>query len=221
MSLKPRIVVASPDRAEVTMLSDWIAAEGLEPVPVRTLPSAVEEVQSRTFDVLIADARFAFEGQLQSVARTSNSRAPLVVLGGAETTLRAEQNGTFHVGRPVDQTILLCHVAMAIIEGRPARRSQRKRIIPFDALVEGVGGYVIDVSNEGLRLELPRGRVAPPPHFTVRVPLVGIALTVRRCWMAAAPTEYADVSWCGVELFDTHPRAVQLWRAFVSNAPSR
>jgi hypothetical protein len=215
MHLRPRIVVASPDRAELAKLSEWLSAEGLEPVPVRTLPSAMDAVRARSFDVLVADARFAFEGQLQTLARTTNARAPLVVIGGTE------RQGTFHIGRPVDQTLLLCHVAMAIIEGRPPRRSLRKRIVPFDAIVEGVNGYVIDVSNEGLRLELPRGRVAPPPYFTLRIPLVGIALTVRRVWMASAPAEYADVSWCGAELFQTHPRAEQNWRAFVSNVPSR
>ena len=221
MSLKPRIVVASPDRAEVAMLADWLTAEGLQPVAVRTLPKALEEVQARSFDVLIADADFAFEGDLQMVARIANSRAPVVVLGGDETRAQAEGCGVFHVDRPVDQTLLLCHVAMAIVEGRPARRSPRKRIVPFDAVVEGVGGYVIDVSHVGLRLELPRGRITPPPQFTVRVPLLDVTLTVRRVWMATAPTEYADVSWCGVELFETHPRAEELWRSFVSSVPSR
>ena len=221
MSLKPRIVVASPDRAEVAMLTDWLAAEGLQPIPVRTLTTALDEVRSRTFDVLIADARFAFEGALQAAARTANARAPLVVLGGDETSASAARCGMFHVGRPVDQTLLLCHVAMAIVEGRPARRTTRKRIIPFDVVVEGVDGYVIDVSNVGMRLELPRGRVAPPPQFTVKVPLVGLAITVRRVWMAAAPSEYAHVSWCGVELFQPHPRAEHNWRNFVGNVPSR
>lgn len=221
MSLRPRVVVASPDRAEVALLADWLVAEGLDAVPVRSLPSAIQEVQSRSFDVLIADARFAFEGQLHSVARTHNARAPLVVLGGSEAGAAAERIGTFHVGRPVDQTLLLCNVAMAIVEGRPTRRSMRKRIAPIDALVDGAEAYVIDVSNDGLRLEIPRRRTAPPPHFTVRLPLVGIALSVRRVWMATAPTEYADLAWCGVELFQAHPRAVQQWRAFVDALPKR
>jgi hypothetical protein len=221
MSVRPVIVVASPDRAEVALLSDWLTAEGLEPVPVRNLPAAIQEVQSRTFDVLIADATFAFDGDLQALARTHNARAPLVVLGDAATRARAERNGTFHVGRPVDQTLLLCHVAMAIAEGRPARRSERKCIQPFEALVDGTPAYVIDVSNEGLRLELPRGRCAPPPHFAVRVPLVGVALTVRRVWMTTAPAEYSAVAWCGAELYHAHPRAEQNWRRFVSTVSGR
>ena len=218
MSARPRVVVASPDRAEVALLADWLNAEGLEPVPVRSLPGAIEEVQSRSFDVLIADARFAFEGQLHSVARAHNARAPLVVLGGNE---KIERAGTFRVGRPVDQTLFLCHVAMAIVEGRPARRSVRKRISPFDGLVEGTDVFVIDVSNDGMRIEVPRTRIAPPPQFTIRIPLVGIALPVRRVWMSAAPAESSGLSWCGAELANPPSRAIQNWRAFVDAIPAR
>ena len=113
MSVRPVIVVASPDRIEVAWLSDWLTAEGLEPVAARSLETAIHAVQSRTFDVLIADAKFAFDGDLQGRARTHNARAPLVVLGDAAACARAERNGMFHVGRPADPT------------GRPSPRSKR------------------------------------------------------------------------------------------------
>ena len=110
---------------------------------------------------------------------------------------------------------------MAIAEGRPPRRSVRKCISPFEALVEGAQAYIIDISNEGLRLALPRGRCAPPPHFTFRIPLIGAALTVRRVWMSAAPAEYSEAAWCGVELYQPNPRAAQSWRTFVSTVSGR
>ncbi len=222
MSVRPVVVVASPDRTELAVLSDWLRAEGLEPLSAPTLQAAKHEVQSRTYDVLIADAAFAFDGDLQTLARSHNARAPLVVVGGdAGARARAERNGTFHVGRPVDQTLLLCHVAMAIAEGRPPRRSVRKCIAPFEAVVEGTQAFIIDISNEGLRLALPRRRCAPPPHFTFRIPLIGAALTVRRVWMTAAPAEYSEASWCGVELYQPNPRAAQSWRTFVSTVSGR
>jgi DNA-binding response OmpR family regulator len=222
MSMRPVVVVASPDAAEVALLSDWLRAEGLEPLAARSLQAAMYEVRSRTYDVLIADAAFAFEGDLQSVARNHNARAPLVVVGGDDATrARSERNGTFHIARPVDQTLLLCRVAMAIAEGRPARRSERKRITPFEAVVEGSQAYIVDISNEGLRLVLPRRRLAPAPHFAFRVPLIGVALTVRRVWMSAAPVEHSDAAWCGVELYQPNPRAAQSWRTFVSTVSGR
>jgi len=221
MSVRPVIVVASPDRIEVAWLSDWLTAEGLEPVAARSLETAIHAVQSRPFDVLIADAKFAFDGDLQARARTHNARAPLVVLGDAATCARAERNGMFHVTRPVDQALLLCHVTMAIAEGRPARRSDRTPISPFEALVEGAEAHVVDVSNEGLRLKVPRGRSVPPPRFAFRIPLVGVALTVRRVWMSTAPAAQTGDAWCGVELYQAHPRAEQKWRAFVSTVSGR
>ena len=219
MSVRPVVVVASPDRIEVALLSEWLAAEGFEPVGVLNLPSAKREVQSRTYDVLIADEAFAFDGNLHAIARNHNARAPLVVVGGdAGVRSRAERNSVFHVERPVDHALLLCHVAMAVAEGRPVRRSPRTRISPFEAVVEGSSAYIVDVSNEGLRLALPRGRCAPPPRFVFRVPLIGVALTVRRVWTSASP---ADGAWCGVELFQATARAEQSWRTFVSTVANR
>lgn len=90
--------------------------------------------------------------------------------------------------------------------------------MPFEAVVEGAKAYIIDISNEGLRLALPRGRFAPLPHFVIRVPLIGVALTVRRVWMSAAPVESSAGAWCGVELHQPPPRAEQSWRMFVSTA---
>jgi hypothetical protein len=217
MSARPVVVVAFPDPLEIALLCDCLRAEGFEPLPVPSLHAARQAVQSRTYDVLVADAAFAFDGDLQTLARKRNARAPLVVVGGAAAAqARAERQGIFHLDRPVDHTLLLCHVAMAIAEGRPPRRSPRKCITPFEAVVDGAKAYIIDVSNEGLRLALPRGRCAPPPHFAIRVPLIGVTLTVRRVWMSAAPAGSSDAAWCGAEIHQPPPRAEQSWRMFVS-----
>jgi hypothetical protein len=219
MGAKPRILIASPELTEGALLSDWLQAEGIEPVPLGSLSEAIDEVESRPFDVLIADGAFAFEGQLQAVARTCNPRAPLVVIGGHDSALLADQSGAFHLDRPLNHALVLCQVTMAILEGRPPRRSPRKRIPPFDAVIDGIEGLVIDVSNEGMRCEVPR-RFVPAPEFGIRVPLVGIALTVRRVWLAAPAGRDPAAAWCGVELFEPHPRAEENWRAFVSSVPS-
>jgi hypothetical protein len=219
MSVRPIVLVASPDQTETSQLCDWLRAEALEPRPVGSLLAARHDVQARAYDVLLADAKFAFDGELHTLARNHNARAPLIVMGGdAAARARAERNGMFHLERPVDQALLLCHVAMAIAEGRPQRRSPRRPIPPFEAIVEGTQAYIIDVSNEGLRLRLPRGRSAPPPHFAFRVPLIGITLAVRRVWVSAAP---ADGAWCGAELHQPAARMEKSWRTFVSTVSGR
>jgi hypothetical protein len=139
-----------------------------------------------------------------------------VVGGDAAARARAERHGIFHLDRPVDHAVLLCHVTMAIAEGRPARRSPRKCIAPFESLVEGAPAYIIDVSNEGLRLALSRRRLAPLPHFTVRIPLIGATLPVRRVWVGAPAAESSETAWCGVELYQPSARAEKSWRTFVS-----
>jgi len=192
-------------------------------MPALSLHTARQEVQSRKYDVLIADAAFAFDGDLQSVARANNARAPLVVVGGnASARARAERQGISHLERPVDPAVLLCHVTMAIAEGRPPRRSPRKCITPFESVVEGAPAYILDVSNEGLRLALSRRRLAPAPQFTIRIPLIGTTLTVRRVWVgSAASAARSETALCGVELYGSSGRAEQSWRTFVSTVSGR
>ena len=73
---------------------------------------------------------------------------------------------------------------MAIMESRPVRRSERS--IKSLGRRPGRAGQVqiIDLSREGMRIEIPRTlKVAPPPPvFDVSVPMLGVALNVRRLW---------------------------------------
>lgn len=201
-------------------MTDWLTGEGLDPVPIRAIPAALNELEARRCDVLIADATFAADGRLRAAARATNQRAQLVLLKGPEDRT-TEARDTVCLNRPVDQAMLLCHVAMAIAEGRPPRRSARKRVVPFEAIAAGMPAQLIDVSNEGLRLELPnRRRSALPPSFTMRVPLLGITLTVQRVWMNSAPGT-DGLAWCGGALHQIPPQAEQKWRAFVDALPTR
>ena len=88
--------------------------------------------------------------------------------------------------------------------------------------MNSVPSRIVDVSNEGLRLELPREKVsAPPPYFSVRVPLMGIAVTVQRVWVKSAPgQERMPVLWCGAALSGNRPAVEQGWRAFVEMIPT-
>src|SRR5436189_5707901 len=110
---------------------------------------------------------------------------------------------------------------MAIIDGRPIRRSIRKLVNRFAATVNGVPARIIDISNEGVRLEILRERCAvPPPYFTVRVPLIGVGVTVQRMW--ARPWRSGgkeDVTWCGGALAANPARAEGGWRSFVDTLP--
>lgn len=226
MTGRPRIVIATPDRAECEILADWLAADGCEPVKAVNLRAAADEIQARTFDLLLADHVFAFRGGLHAVSRghARNPQTPTLILGDPSSEARAlaERHHTTYVERPIEHASLVCMVSMLIMENRPVRRSPRKGVPRLEAIVDGVRGRLLDVSNEGLRLEIPRaGRSAAPPYFNVRVPMVGVTLTIQRVWttVASDPSRGA-LGFCGGALAATPQRAGEIWRAFVEALPA-
>ena len=83
-----------------------------------------------------------------------------------------------------------------------------------------VKSFLIDVSNEGLRVEIPAGKVSPAPFFVVHVPVLNIALSVQRVWVSnALRAASGPAAWCGVTLVQNSYRAEQLWRGFVASVP--
>jgi hypothetical protein len=124
-----------------------------------------------------------------------------------------------YLSRPIDRAMLMCFVAMAILESRPSRRSIRKPVNYFEAIANGVTSQIVDVSAEGLRLEVPHdARSTLPPFFTVRVPLVGVAVTVQRMWTQSSRAKKAS-SWYGGALSNNRASIAQAWRAFVDTVP--
>jgi hypothetical protein len=222
MAQCPRIIIALPDVAESGAIADWLTDEGFDCVRRPTVRAAADEMQTRPFDLLIADATFAFSDGLHRTGRSRNPSTPTVVIGDALAAAQCEAaNWAMYVARPIDYAMLICTVSMAIMDGRPVRRSTRKIVNRFAAVVNGVPAHIIDISNEGVRLEMPRDRRAvPPPYFTVRVPLIGVGVSVHRMW--ARPWHgngCSEVTWCGGALAENPVRAESGWRAFVDTLP--
>jgi hypothetical protein len=221
---RPRVIIALPDAIECGSVADWLVAEGFEPVRRSSPAAAAEEMQARAFDLLIADVAFAFQGGLHAAGLRRNRLTPTVVIGdfaAAEQCEAVNQRAMF-LTRPVERALLVCTVSLAILDGRPIRRSTRKLVRRFEAVVNGVPSHIIDVSNEGLRLEMPRdGRSSvPPPHFSVLVPLLGVAVFVQRIWARTLPDEgRTEATWCGGVLKQNGARAERAWRALVDAIP--
>lgn len=126
-----------------------------------------------------------------------------------------------YLGRPLDRATLLCSVSMAMMEGRPTRRSARKIANHFDALVQNVPSHIIDASYHGLRLQVSgRGMTALPPHFSVRVPIMGVSVNVQRIWARPAPGQATPVIWCGAALSADCGVIDEGWRRFVDMLPA-
>lgn len=224
MANRPRVIIALPDVTECGSVADWLFMEGYEPARRSTARAAAEEMQAKSFDVLMADAMFAFRDGLHGSARKRNPLTPTVVVGDAAAARQCETVGrqAMFLARPIDRVMLGCTVSMALLEGRPVRRSERKLVNPFTAVVNGMPSHIIDVSREGLRLEIPRDRRwVPPPYFNVKVPLIGTVVTVQRMWTRSwqgnGRTEAG--TWCGVALSQNRPAAERAWRGLVETIP--
>jgi len=87
------------------------------------------------------------------------------------------------------------------------------------AFVNGLPTRILDVSNEGLRLEIAAGRKqALPAYFSVRVPHLGVSVTVQRVWTRPSPNR-ASATWYGGTLAQNRTAAEQAWRTFVDTVP--
>ena len=220
MASRPRVIIALPELLESEAVADWLSAEGFEAVRRPGVRAATNEVMSRPFDLLIADAAIALRQGLHVVSRVRRPQTPTVIVGDAGDQNESMSGQMICLARPVERTLMVCTVSLVIADGRPVRCSERKPVHRFEALVNGLPSYIIDVSNEGLRLEVPPGlRSVPPPYFNVRVPMVGIAVTVQRMW-ARKLSEGAAVTWCGGALAQNHAKAARAWLAFVDNLPN-
>ena len=214
---RPRIIISLPDSAECATVAEWLLADGFEPVRRPTPQAAAAEMRERPFAMLIVDAGFALKRGLHPARN-----APTIIIGDAGSGSPAEgiSGQTVYLTRPVDRAMLGCFVSMAIIDDRPARRSVRKPVNRFDAVVNGVPSHILDVSFEGLRLEMAGGRKAAlPPYFTVRVPLVGVAVMVQRMWTRSS-TKHASAIWYGGALSQNRVAINEAWRRFVDTIPA-
>jgi len=218
----PRIVIATSDLRESGAFTDWLHTEGFAPVRKILPEAAASDLQARACDLLITDMKLAAKDGLVETLRKSprNRRTPAVLIGaGPDAQARADAWGIYYLERPVERASLVATASMAIMEGRPIRRSPRKTIGRFEAVINDSPAYIVDVSREGLRLEIPRDRNSspPPPVFAVRIPMVGVALKAQRVW---ASTQTGDLFACGATLACNDRKAEQGWRAFIDAVPT-
>jgi AmiR/NasT family two-component response regulator len=224
MSGRPRIAVACHSPAERTTVIDWLKTGGFEPVMIGSLDAAVREIDSLRIELVIADAQFRSFAALGQIMRGGGSRRPTIMLGDADRQAQAEaeRRGATYVARPLERASLLFTVTLALAEGRPARRSPRKLVPRLQSMVDGVASHLIDVSHEGVRLEVPeRHRAKLPPYFTVRVPMFNVGVTVKRVWVSTpVGVARAGMLWCGGMLEKNPPRSADAWRRMVDTTPA-
>lgn len=223
MPFRQQVIVATPNADEGEELSAWLDAEAFEPLSKPTPKSACDAVASQPFDVAVVDASFVLDGGLRAFGLARVRETPVIVLGDAIDSSACAPFAAqiMFLERPIDRATFICTVTMALMEARADRRSPRRAIRPFEATVNGVKSYIIDVSREGVRLELPKERRMVTPQFALRVPLIGVGVSVQRVWVRVPrPDENVGVMWCGGRLGKNTELADQAWQRFIDTVAS-
>jgi hypothetical protein len=217
MSSHPvKIGVACPIPGERAAFLEWLTLAGYEPVPMISIDGIGRDMTARPVEVLIADASLVPAAELQRTIKILGPNRPLVLVGNPEQAVEDVPRDTTWIDRPVNRDTFLLSIALALAEGRPARRSPRRLVPRLTATVDGVQSRVIDISQEGVRLEITGATSSVlPPYFTLRVPGFGVQAKVKRVWVA---TPSRGSVWCGGVIDKAQANSLA-WHKFLENAP--
>ena len=213
-----RIGVACPIAGERAAFLEWLTLAGYEPMPMLGIDTVGRDLATRPLEALIADVSLVSASDLPRIVKTLGQNRPLVLVGAREDAIEEVPCYATWIDRPVTRDTFLLSVALALAEGRPARRSPRKMVSRLMSSIDGVSSNIVDVSVEGVRLEITGASPAAlPPYFTLRVPGFGVAAKVKRVWVAM-PAQGS--MWCGGIVERHVGKNAAAWNKFVVNAPA-
>lgn len=209
------IGVACPIPGERAAFLEWLSLAGYEPVPMLDIDTVARDLGARPIEVLIADVCLVPKAELPRLVKSLGPNRPVVLVGNREQAIEDVPRDAAWIERPVTREVFLLSIALALAEGRPARRSPRRLVPRLMSSIDGVSSKVVDISLEGVRLEITGGSPAAlPPYFTLRVPGFGVSAKVKRVWVAM-PGQGS--MWCGGIIERQLTPAT--WNRFVQNAP--
>jgi len=212
-----KIGVACPIPGERAAFLEWLTLAGYEPIPMLNIDGIGRDLTARPLEALIADVSLVSAAELPRIVRTLGANRPLLLVGNPEAAIEEVPRDATWIDRPVTRDTFLLSVALALAEGRPARRSPRRLVPKLMSSIDGVSSKVVDVSVEGVRLEIVGASPsALPPYFTLRVPSFGVSAKVKRVWVAM-PAQGS--MWCGGTVERQADKNAVAWNKFVTNAP--
>lgn len=213
-----KIGVACPLPGERAAFLEWLTSAGYEPVPMLNLETVAREMPARPMEALIADVSLVSAADLPRIVKLLGPNRPLILVGAHGEALEEVPRDAAWIERPIKRDAFLLSIALALAEGRPARKSPRQMVSRMLATVDGISSKVVDVSDEGVRLEIPGVSSAVlPPYFILKVPAFGVAAKVKRVWVA---TPGANHLWCGGIVERPAEKSAKMpWTTFVKTAP--
>lgn len=213
-----RILVVLAESAERDRCLEWLASAGHDVISANTFQEGKQALDVRPPDLLIADLKLAaFNGLHLAIRARLSAGTPAIIIGDDDPLLMAEvmRHQTMFLPRPLDCDAVLEMVAHVLRQRRQAtRRSPRNRVERMGASVDGQDATLIDLSYEGLRLELPLSRATGiPATFTVHVPSFDVTCRAQRVWIGEVPGETPALC-CGA-MVDGDGTGALAWRRFV------
>lgn len=224
MSTTPRVGIACPLPGERAAVCDWLRRVDIEPVVLVDACLVSAQAGGRPLDCIVADVSLLTPHFITALRQGDPKRA-IVAIGdagdAAEATL-ARKNISFHA-RPVSEQELLLLVSLAVADGRPHRRSVRRVVPRLATSIEGEPAVLLDVSHEGLRLEVAATRAAKlSPQFVVHVPALKMGVPVQRIWVrAGGEPGRGDRVQCGASLIASDERTLRAWQRLSDPAAGR
>lgn len=222
MSIRRQALVVVLDTNLAETLVGWLAPAGYGARVVGTFVAACAELDIATPDLLVTQVKLdAYNGlHLAIRSRGRGAKTPIILLGEPDPVLQseAERQHAAYLTPPLDERSWLETLRRAEANYRPRRRSPRKRVPMLDALVNDVEARVLDVSYEGLRLQLDGEKPATiPAYFMLRIPLFNLSCRAQRVWTLDPPDKAG--LWCGAAIVGADAVAAVAWRTLVDSVP--
>ena len=214
-----KIGVACPLPGERAACIEWLASAGYEPVPMMNLESLARDMTTRPIEALIADVSLVSPADLPRLVRLLGPNRPLALVGARKDAIEDVPRDATWIDRPATREAFLLSIGLALAEGRPARRSPRQNVSNLVSTVDGLAAKIVDVSSEGVRLEIAaQSSAALPPFFLLRVPAFGVAAKVKRVWVSQPGPGNL---WCGGIIERPAEKASKMtWTTFIKAAPA-
>jgi hypothetical protein len=173
------------------------------------------EVSGAPLLLVVADASLLTPHFLLALRKGDPNR-PVLAIGEAGDPSEAaltQKGVAFHV-RPLNEAALILAVSLAHAEGRAMRRSTRHVVPRLPSTIEGESAVILDVSDEGVRLEVGSsgGARRLSPQFIVHVPVLKMGVPMQRVWVRSAPGASDRKVQCGASLLSSDERTLNAWK---------